>query len=160
MGKNDFCCAHGCSNNRKRNPELHFYRIPKELSRRKAWLQRIRRDNFTPTVNTRLCSGHFAGGVKSDDPQAHGFIPSIFKHTHSTSKTPRSSKNSLRCDNVENIAATRKPKRRKRGLPVSFICFHEFSNTATVLIAHHMFVVYFNSREMKSGAGQNNRVQL
>ena len=83
MGKNDFCCAHGCSNSRKRNPDPQFYRIPVDLSRRKAWLKRIRRENFTPTENTRICSEHFVGGAKSDDPEAKGYVPSIFSHCHS-----------------------------------------------------------------------------
>ena len=113
MGKNDFCCAHGCSNNRKKNPELHFYRIPKYPARRRSWLTRIRRDNFTPTANTRLCSSHFVGGVKSDNPQDLGFTPSIFSHSHSVSKTPRSSRNSLRACGVENVNIFNKSKRRK-----------------------------------------------
>ena len=113
MGKNDFCCAHGCANNRRTNPNLQFYRIPKDLSRRKAWLSRIRRENFTPTDNTRICSEHFVGGTKSDDPEAEGYVPSIFSHSHSVSNTPRTSRNSLKSDTAEIIVPKSKPKRRK-----------------------------------------------
>ena len=61
MGKNEFCCAPHCSNNRKRNPDIQFYRIPKESKRRKAWLDRICRDKkFVPLDNTRICSQHFS----------------------------------------------------------------------------------------------------
>ena len=113
MGKNDFCCAHGCSNNCKRNPNRQFYRIPGDLSRRKAWLKRIRRKNFTPTENTRICSEHFVGGAKSDDPEAKGYVPSIFSHSHSVSNTPRRSRNSLKSNTTEIIIPKSKPKRRK-----------------------------------------------
>ena len=113
MGKNDFCCAHGCSNNRKRNPKLQFYRIPGDLSRRKAWLKRIRRKNFTPTENTRICSEHFVGGAKSDDPEAEGYVPSIFSHSHSVSNTPRRSRNSLKSNTAKRVIPKSKPKRRK-----------------------------------------------
>ena len=51
MGKNDFCCAPGCSNSRKTRGDLQFYRIPKDINRRKVWLKRIRRKNFSPTDN-------------------------------------------------------------------------------------------------------------
>uniref|UniRef100_A0A8C9YR28 THAP-type domain-containing protein n=1 Tax=Sander lucioperca TaxID=283035 RepID=A0A8C9YR28_SANLU len=44
------CCAIGCNNSRKRNPELVFYSIPKEKDRRKKWLAVIRRDHWTPTL--------------------------------------------------------------------------------------------------------------
>ena len=113
MGKNDFRCAPGCANNRKRNSNLQFYRVPSDLSRRKAWLSRIRRKNFTPTDNTRICSEHFVGGAKSDDPKAEGYVPSIFSHSHSVSNTPRRSRNSLKSDTAEIIIPKYKPKRRK-----------------------------------------------
>lgn len=113
--KNEFCCAHGCSNNRKRNPKLQFYRIPGDLSRRKAWLKRIRRENFTPTDNTRICSEHFVGGAKSDDPKAEGYVPSIFSHSQSMRIVfPRlhRSRNSLRSDTAEIIIS--KSNQRKQ----------------------------------------------
>lgn len=110
MGKNDFCFAHGCSNNRKRNSNLQFYRIPSDLPRRKAWLSRIRRENFTPNDNTRICSEHFVSGAKSDDPKAEGYVPSIFSHSHSVSNTPRRSRNSLKSNTTEIIIPKSKPK--------------------------------------------------
>ena len=113
MGKNDFCCAYGCSNNRKRNSNLQFYRIPKELSQRKLWLRRIQCENCSPTDNSRICSEHFVGGAKSDDPEAEGYVPSIFSQSHSLSNTPRRSRNSLKSDSTDTIIPKSKPKRRK-----------------------------------------------
>ena len=94
--KNDFCCAPGCSNSRKTSGDLNFYRIPKDINRRQVWLKRIRRKNFSPTVNTRLCSEHFIGGHKSDDLNSVSYNPSVFKHSHDKSKLSRSTQNSLR----------------------------------------------------------------
>ena len=129
MGKNDFCCAHGCANNRRRNPNLQFYRIPRDLSRRKAWLSRIRRVNFTPTDNTRICSEHFVGGAKSDDPEAEGYVPSIFSHSHSVSNTPRRSRNSLKSDTAEIVLPKTKPKRRKLAqVSKTLKCLSDYSN--------------------------------
>ena len=96
MGKNDFCCAPGCSNSRKTRGDLNFYRIPKDVNRRRVWLKRIRRKNFSPTVNTRLCSEHFIGGRKSDDLNSVSYNPSVFKHSHDKSKLSRSTQSSLR----------------------------------------------------------------
>ena len=106
--KNDLCCAAQITAG-----EIIFYRIPGDLSWRKAWLKRIRDENFTPTNNTRICSEHFVGGAKSDDPIAEGHVPSIFSHSHSVSNTPRRSRNSLKSDTAEKNIPNSKPKRRK-----------------------------------------------
>ena len=101
-GKHDFCCAPGCSNGRKTRGDLQFYCIPKDINRRRVWLRRIRRKNFTPTENTRLCSAHFFGGQKSDDIDSVYCNPPIFKHSHVKSKLKRSTKNSLVTTRVSN----------------------------------------------------------
>ena len=114
MGKNDFCCAPGCSSNRIKRPELQFYRIPKESLRRKLWLKRIRREGFTPTENTRLCSVHFTGGRKSDVSSSAAFVPTIFEHSHSNSQTTRSTVNSLKTGKGNEPAELPPVKRRRQ----------------------------------------------
>jgi hypothetical protein len=37
----------------------NFYRFPKDCERRKIWIQKVRRENWTPKKNTVLCSKHF-----------------------------------------------------------------------------------------------------
>ena len=111
MGKDDFCCAPGCSNSRKRRGDVKFYRIPKDIKRRRVWLKRIRRKNFSPTVNTRLCSEHFIGGHKSDDINSVSYNPSVFKHSHDKPKLSRSTKNSLRTTRESNVTP---PSRGKK----------------------------------------------
>ena len=89
MGKNDFCCAPNCSNRRNRKENIQFYRIPKEKELRKIWLLRIRRKQFKPTANTRLCSEHFVGGRRSMDPSSASYFPSVFFHSHNKSNGGR-----------------------------------------------------------------------
>lgn len=113
MGKHDFCCAPGCSNSRKTRGDLQFYRIPKEINRRRIWLTRIRRKNFSPTENTRLCSAHFLEGQKSDDTDSVSYNPSIFKHSHVKPKLARSTKNSLATTRVSNALPRVRRKSRK-----------------------------------------------
>ena len=132
MGKHDFCCAPGCSNSRKTRGNLQFYRIPKDINRRRVWLKRIRRKNFMPTENTRLCSVHFLGGQKSDDIDSVSYNPSIFKHSHVKPKLKRSTKNSLATIRVSNAPPQVRRKSRK---PVrSTLCFDEGTYQVTFLV--------------------------
>ena len=96
MGKNDFCCAPNCSNRRNREENIQFYRIPKEKELRKIWLLRIRRKQFKPTANTRLCSEHFVGGCRSMDPSSASYFPSVFFHSHNKSNGGRNTLRSRR----------------------------------------------------------------
>ena len=61
------CAAFGCSNtfygpNRWRT-RYHFFKFPKEISRRKRWCNLIKRqhgkDDFFVTNSTVICSDHF-----------------------------------------------------------------------------------------------------
>ena len=132
MGKHDFCCAPGCSNSRKTRGDLQFYRIPKDINRRRIWLKRIRRKNFMPTENTRLCSEHFLGGQKSDDVHSVSYNPSIFKHSHVKPKLTRSTKTSLATTRVSNSLPHVRRKSRK---PVrSILCFDEGTFHFTFLV--------------------------
>uniref|UniRef100_A0A667ZMG6 THAP-type domain-containing protein n=1 Tax=Myripristis murdjan TaxID=586833 RepID=A0A667ZMG6_9TELE len=54
------CCAVGCDN--------------------KRWIAAIRRDHWTPTEHSRLCSEHFVSGKKSDNPLCPDYVPSLFSY--------------------------------------------------------------------------------
>ena len=135
MGKNDFCCAPGCSNSRKTRGDLQFYRIPKDINRRRVWLKRIRRKNFSPTDNTRLCSVHFFGGQKSDEMESVSYNPSIFKHSHVKPKLTRSTKNSLATTRVSNAPPQVRRISRKLVRDVrSTLCFYAGTFQVTFLV--------------------------
>ena len=125
MGKNDFCCAPHCSNNRKRDPRLKFYRIPKDIKRRKVWLDRIRRQNFMPTNNTRLCSTHFVGGNKSDDPNHEAYNPSVFDFSHKKHES-RKTRTSQRAQK-ENFVVESKARRKRSSVSTETRVFDVYS---------------------------------
>ena len=69
------CCVPLCNNHKRKNPNLSFYRIPKELRIRKEYKRLIRNTTLKlQSSHTRICSEHFDGGKKR-----HGaHLPSIF----------------------------------------------------------------------------------
>ncbi|XP_026021776.1 uncharacterized protein LOC113021362 [Astatotilapia calliptera] len=58
------CCVPGCFNQSgsKQQSNLSFYRFPCEKREKRKWLKLIRRENFTPNCNSRVCSWHFPQG--------------------------------------------------------------------------------------------------
>ncbi|XP_076873806.1 uncharacterized protein LOC143523303 [Brachyhypopomus gauderio] len=55
------CCVPCCFNRSesKTTTLLSFYRFPCNEKERRKWVQLIRRENFTPNCNSRVCSWHF-----------------------------------------------------------------------------------------------------
>ena len=84
MGK--CCCAVGCSNRFYKGCGLHFYRFPVDTDRRNRWVAAVNRKDWNPTEYTWICSAHFVGGSKSDDPTSPDYIPSLFAHVMSPVK--------------------------------------------------------------------------
>ncbi|KAG7166699.1 THAP domain-containing protein 2-like 1 [Homarus americanus] len=56
------CIALGCNEraNKKSDPSIKFHQLPKDQCRRQKWVWALRRDNYTPGKQARLCSKHFA----------------------------------------------------------------------------------------------------
>ncbi|XP_067928949.1 THAP domain-containing protein 1-like [Watersipora subatra] len=56
-----WCCAYGCSSNLEKCPDLAFHRFPNKKSSetRNAWVKAVRRQDWTPTSSSVLCSGYF-----------------------------------------------------------------------------------------------------
>ena len=59
---------------------IQFYRFPADPNKRHKWTSAVNRDNWTPNEYTWICSEHFVSGVKSANPLAPNYIPTIFKH--------------------------------------------------------------------------------
>lgn len=64
---------------------LHFFcRIPEEKCLKDKWIHAIRRENWTPSSSSRLCSAHFLSTDYQVRPGASSFrlkddaVPSIF----------------------------------------------------------------------------------
>ncbi|XP_035232885.1 uncharacterized protein LOC118204694 [Stegodyphus dumicola] len=56
-----------------------FY-FPRNPSRRRLWETAFRRENWTASNSSTLCSNHFIMGKPSNDPNHPDYVPSIFKH--------------------------------------------------------------------------------
>ena len=79
-------CAVGCSNVFRKGSGIQFYRFPVDLERWSKWIAAVNRQNWNPTKYTWICSKHFVSGVKSNNPLAPNYVPSLFKHTNSPVK--------------------------------------------------------------------------
>ncbi|KAM7304046.1 uncharacterized protein ISCGN_013946 [Ixodes scapularis] len=95
MGFGNWCCAVGCTNSAGGNSSVSFHRFPGDGALRKQWIQAVRRDKWSPTSTTRLCSEHFhvdcyeaSSLLKLEFGLSHGTrklkpdaVPTLFKHT-------------------------------------------------------------------------------
>uniref|UniRef100_A0A671VEZ7 THAP domain-containing protein 1 n=1 Tax=Sparus aurata TaxID=8175 RepID=A0A671VEZ7_SPAAU len=53
------CSVPQCSNSSKFNSQLSFHHFPADPGVKSVWVAQIRRDKFSPTNGTRVCSLHF-----------------------------------------------------------------------------------------------------
>ena len=54
------CTAYGCSRRYQKEYNVRFHSYPlKDSERLKRWLIAMKRENFTPTKSSRICSDHF-----------------------------------------------------------------------------------------------------
>ncbi|KAJ4933065.1 hypothetical protein JOQ06_029902 [Pogonophryne albipinna] len=82
----------------KFNGVLSFHGFPTELELRRQWLVKIRRNNFTISSHSKVCSRHFATDQliepKTLDGRrklVKGAVPTLFEWNHFTAQTPRAS---------------------------------------------------------------------
>ena len=85
------CCVPQCYNNWKRNKNLSFYVIPKDVSLRKRWLANISRKDFKPTITHRVCSAHFEGGKKTYLNNVPTIVPKLLLKTPKKERNTRTS---------------------------------------------------------------------
>lgn len=92
------CCVPQCSSTEVKNPELKFYRFPGryyEVERKRKWIISVRRKSingkteWAPTSNTRICSRHFLGGKRSENPKDEAYNPTIFPWKKENPETMR-----------------------------------------------------------------------
>ncbi|XP_033220315.1 uncharacterized protein LOC117174956 [Belonocnema kinseyi] len=81
------CCVVNCFNTFKNTgPGVHFYSFPTAkhmLEKRDRWISLINRKNpdgslWQPKSHSRLCSDHFVGNIRSENPFGPNYYPTIF----------------------------------------------------------------------------------
>ena len=95
------CCVPNCVSNSRKNPELSFYKFPKDPKLRKTWLHWVSRADFTPNEHHKVCSKHFEGGKKTYLGKIPTLVPKIIKPT--PTKPRPTHKCRERTDNVPNV---------------------------------------------------------
>ncbi|KAF3835800.1 hypothetical protein F7725_028358 [Dissostichus mawsoni] len=94
----EHCCVPLCKASAKFNGVLSFHGFPTKLELRRQWLIKIRRDNFTISSHSKVCSRHFATDQliepKTLDGRRRlvkGAVPTLFEWNHFTAQTQRAS---------------------------------------------------------------------
>ncbi|XP_040071561.1 peroxynitrite isomerase THAP4-like [Ixodes scapularis] len=59
MDGGDWCCAVGRSNTSRKCSKVTFHQFPKDKSLRERWTRAVRRKDWVPNNNSRVCSDHF-----------------------------------------------------------------------------------------------------
>ncbi|KAG5832698.1 hypothetical protein ANANG_G00293900 [Anguilla anguilla] len=80
------CAAVGCRMKQQSEPNVMFYAFPRDTRRKKRWVYALKREWWTPTASSRVCSVHFISGRRSDDPESPDYVPSWFAHTTTAEK--------------------------------------------------------------------------
>ncbi|TRY63113.1 hypothetical protein TCAL_08232 [Tigriopus californicus] len=110
------CVALRCKNRSKGRsadePKITFHRFPQDKSLRKHWVEAIRRDLWSPSPYSRLCSSHFSDQDYVPDRQNRmlkwGAIPSKFvgrpAHRPKRTSTRRKLKRQRNCKSESSRA--------------------------------------------------------
>ncbi|KAM9823363.1 uncharacterized protein ACBT44_008150 isoform 1-T1 [Syngnathus typhle] len=93
------CCAIGCAYRFQKGDTKKLYRFPADLTRKDSWVAAVRRVEhgrnssklWKPTIHSYICSDHFVGGAKSDDPLHPAYVPTLFTFTSSEKKRKEAS---------------------------------------------------------------------
>ncbi|KAH6938150.1 hypothetical protein HPB50_007265 [Hyalomma asiaticum] len=85
------CCVLGCSATYQSTDEsgekVRFFGFPSrphEIQRKTKWIDNIRLARkdvdgvWSPSKNSKVCSRHFVGNVKGEDPREANYIPTVF----------------------------------------------------------------------------------
>lgn len=104
------CCVPHCYNNSRRNPELSYYIIPKDVKLRKRWLSMISRKDFKPSSSHRVCSAHFKNGKKTYMDNVPTIVPKTVKLTKTTPRKTLNSSGAIKKIFEKPVKTSEEPK--------------------------------------------------
>ena len=79
-----FCAAPNCLNNSK--SKVNTFTFPANSKLRKQWLLKMKRKEFKPDKNTRICAVHFTEDCFRENLAIRRFLVLISRRSDSTSK--------------------------------------------------------------------------
>ena len=94
------CVVFKCSNRQSvgtKERGVSFFRFPKDLKKRKAWVKAVNRADWAPNEYSRICSEHFVDGWHSDDPSDVNYRPTIFSYKEKASCEADSARHDRKC---------------------------------------------------------------
>ncbi|XP_046979729.1 protein bric-a-brac 1-like isoform X7 [Schistocerca americana] len=74
------CCVPNCRANYRRGYNVNLFSFPKDVALRQQWIAAIPRDNFEPSIHTKVCQLHFEEG---DIRRETGYFRTESGTTHS-----------------------------------------------------------------------------
>ena len=75
--------------------------------KKRRWIAAVSRKNWIPRELTWICSNHFVGGKKCNDPTSPAYTPSLFSHVRSPVKRKAA-------DDLRRFCRLREAKRRRK----------------------------------------------
>ena len=109
----------GCTNRSSKGSGISFYRFPVDEQRRLLWVAAVSRKDRQPTEHSWLCSSHFIGHKKSDDPLSPDYVPSVFKYVKRPVK--RKWKQDLEVYTRRKLAKTARLEAARRETAISLL---------------------------------------
>ena len=82
------CCAVNCSTRYLKGSGVSFFRFPANDQQRRAWINAVSREKWSPSIHDRLCEKHFVGKKPSNDPMHVDYFPTIFSDVKGVRFTP------------------------------------------------------------------------
>ena len=73
------CAAYNCTNSSIATKGVALFKFPDDESRKKAWLENIKRDKFKPLKHSRLCQEHFEDDCFQRSPKLMNLFNVSFK---------------------------------------------------------------------------------
>ncbi|XP_017330915.1 THAP domain-containing protein 6 [Ictalurus punctatus] len=126
------CAAYGCKNRRNANLRkqgVTFHRFPTDAKLRKIWETALRKEGFSATPHSVLCSQHFTEDAIDRTGQIvrlrEGAIPSIFNfpaHLQKKPIKPRKTATSQKAAAPYEVVVVKADSNANRNKPEALVC--------------------------------------